>query len=146
MVNGLGQRKANTQTRPVVRDSLLQLEPCQGTRRDEVPSEYIGASHMVQQMRAKRLVAERREYREQREDVEYLLYLIGLMGGVGVDVLRHGADLPLLHDLESGEKERVSLRGARLRRGQRCGQLRAMSQRRHVMGAIDGRVNEWENG
>lgn len=29
----------------------------------------------------------------------YSLHIIGLVGGVGVDVLRHGADLPLLHVL-----------------------------------------------
>lgn len=36
--------------------------------------------------------------------MRYLLHVARLMGGVGVDVLRHGADLPLLHDLTRGPK------------------------------------------
>lgn len=33
------------------------------------------------------------------KEIEYLLHVVGRVGGVGVDVVRHGADLPLLHDL-----------------------------------------------
>lgn len=29
--------------------------------------------------------------------VRVIVHIIGLVGGVGVDVVRHGADLPLLH-------------------------------------------------
>lgn len=31
--------------------------------------------------------------------VRMVMHVVGRVGGVGVDVVRHGADLPLLHDL-----------------------------------------------
>lgn len=44
------------------------------------------------------------------KETMYSLHIIGLVGGVGVDVLRHGADLPLLHVLVMGrQSQRRSL-------------------------------------
>lgn len=40
--------------------------------------------------------------------IEYLLHVVGRVGGVGVDVVRHGADLPLLHDLRIAHANKVS--------------------------------------
>lgn len=49
------------------------------------------------------------KYRGQAKKCLYLLHVVGLMSGVGVDVLRHGADLPLLHDLEVAGTEEESV-------------------------------------
>lgn len=50
------------------------------------------------------------KYQGQAKKCLYLLHVVGLVSGVGVDVLRHGADLPLLHDLEvaGADEESVS--------------------------------------
>jgi hypothetical protein len=58
----------------------------------------------------------------------YSLHVIGLVGGVGVDILRHRADLPLLHDLrarkgnpcESATNSRPERRGDTIARGGGC--------------------------
>ncbi|PTB38059.1 hypothetical protein M441DRAFT_246087 [Trichoderma asperellum CBS 433.97] len=42
------------------------------------------------------------------KEIEYLLHVVGRVGGVGVDVVRHGADLPLLHDLRIAHTNKVS--------------------------------------
>lgn len=42
------------------------------------------------------------------KEIEYLLHVVGRVGGVGVDVVRHGADLPLLHDLRIAHANKVS--------------------------------------
>jgi hypothetical protein len=43
----------------------------------------------------------------------YLLHVVGLVGGVGVNIVRHGADLPLLHDLDATEANIVSINSTR---------------------------------
>lgn len=48
-------------------------------------------------------------YQEQVKKCLYLLHVVGLVSGVGVYVLRHGADLPLLHDLEVAGTEEESV-------------------------------------
>ena len=35
----------------------------------------------------------------------YSLQVIGLVSGVGVDVVRHWADVPLLHDLQTRKQQ-----------------------------------------
>lgn len=39
----------------------------------------------------------------------HLLHVVGRVSGVGVDVLRHGADLPLLHDLDVTTVDIISM-------------------------------------
>lgn len=45
----------------------------------------------------------------------YLLHVVGLVGGVGVDVLRHWADLPLLHDLDATGTRTISINPAKVK-------------------------------
>lgn len=50
-----------------------------------------------------------RDKRDKRLCCRYLLHVVGGMGGVGVNILRHRADLPLLHDLDATGTNIVSV-------------------------------------
>lgn len=77
---------------------VIQRLECQPPRRGRVRD---GGVHWVQEgpggAAAKWQKVDARGTRD--KETMYSLHIIGLVGGVGVDVLRHGADLPLLHVL-----------------------------------------------